>query len=386
MSCHDARELFSALLDEALGADERPALDAHLAGCAECRRELERFRGAVALVRGLEPARAPAGFVDRVLAAARPLPWWRRLARALVFPLPVKLPLEAAAIVLVGVIVGLVYRQTPELRQAVRVDEVTAPRAIEPRPAAPAPPAPAPAREPADARRDADAARARQEAAAAKAPATAPPPAVQSYAAPATPPAPAEPRAGDAPAPVAPPAVQAPRSAVMAKRAPAESEAKLGDKGDTREKPDTGVKQEERVVGGAVAETDEAGRRVESPMKSEGPTKREAGAERYRVQRAPAQAESRARVEPAAPPYVSGRLVAADRDAAERALVELVERAGGARLSRRADAEGVVLEVVLPRAAWPALARELRRLGRWEPTREPAALPDPVRVAVHIVG
>jgi len=51
-----------------------------------------------------------------------------------------------------------------------------------------------------------------------------------------------------------------------------------------------------------------------------------------------------------------------------------------------ADAEGVVLEVVLPRAAWPALARELRRLGRWEPTREPAALPDPVRVAVHIVG
>ena len=370
MSCHDARELFSALLDEALGADERPALDAHLAGCAECRRELERFRGAVALVRGLEPARAPAGFVDRVLAAARPLPWWRRLARALVFPLPVKLPLEAAAIVLVGVIVGLVYRQAPELRQAVRVDEVTAPRVVE-------------QREPADARRDADAARARQEAAGAKA---APPPAVQSYAAPATPPAPAEPPAPGARAPAGPPAVQAPRSAVMAKRAPAESEAKLGDKGDTREKPDTGVKQEERVVGGAVAETDEAGRRVESPMKSEGPTKREAGAERYRVQRAPAQAESRARVEPAAPPYVSGRLVAADRDAAERALVELVERAGGARLSRRADAEGVVLEVVLPRAAWPALARELRRLGRWEPTREPAALPDPVRVAVHIVG
>jgi len=43
MTCHDARELFSALLDEALAADERRALDAHLAGCAECRRELERF-------------------------------------------------------------------------------------------------------------------------------------------------------------------------------------------------------------------------------------------------------------------------------------------------------------------------------------------------------
>src|SRR3990170_929312 len=118
---------------------ERRALDAHLAGCAECRRERERFHGTVALVRGLEPARAPAGFVDRVLAAARPLPRWRRFARALVFPLPVKLPLEAAAIVLVGVIVGLVYRQTPELRQAARGDEVTAPRVQAEPPAAPAP-------------------------------------------------------------------------------------------------------------------------------------------------------------------------------------------------------------------------------------------------------
>ncbi|MBI4268914.1 MAG: zf-HC2 domain-containing protein [Candidatus Rokubacteria bacterium] len=240
MSCHDARELFSALIDEALTADERRALDGHLAGCGDCRRELERFRGTVALVRGLEPARAPAGFADRVLAAARPTPRWRRLARALVFPLPLKLPLEAAAIVLVGVIVGLVYRQTPEVRQA----------------------------------------------------------------------------------------------------AP---EATLRDKGDTKD---------ERAVGRAAVESDEAGRRVE----------------------------------PAAPPAISGRLVADDRDASERAILALVERAGGASLLRRTDPEGVVLEVVIPRAAWPELARELGRLGRWQPTREPAAMPDPVRVAVHIVG
>jgi len=79
MTCHDAREQLSALIDDALGAEERSAVEAHLATCAECRRELQRLRGTVALLRAIEPVRAPAGFVDRVLGAARPVPWPRRL-------------------------------------------------------------------------------------------------------------------------------------------------------------------------------------------------------------------------------------------------------------------------------------------------------------------
>jgi anti-sigma factor RsiW len=40
MTCHDARDQFSALTDEALAPAERAALDVHLATCADCRREL----------------------------------------------------------------------------------------------------------------------------------------------------------------------------------------------------------------------------------------------------------------------------------------------------------------------------------------------------------
>jgi hypothetical protein len=126
MNCHDARELFSALVDDALDPTERSTLDAHLAGCAECRRELERFRATVALLRAVEPARAPAGFVDRVLEAARPAPLHHRLLRALFLPWPVKLPLEAAAIVLVGVMAVMLFRETPEPPRAAR-DEPAAP-------------------------------------------------------------------------------------------------------------------------------------------------------------------------------------------------------------------------------------------------------------------
>jgi anti-sigma factor RsiW len=72
VTCDGARDLFSALVDDALSAEERRDLDAHLAGCADCRRELQAFRGTVALVRSAGPVRAPMGFVDRVLPGPGP--------------------------------------------------------------------------------------------------------------------------------------------------------------------------------------------------------------------------------------------------------------------------------------------------------------------------
>jgi anti-sigma factor RsiW len=93
MNCADAREWFSAYLDEALDAGERNEIEGHLAGCGECRRELERFRQTLALLHRVERPRAPVGFVDRVLAAAAPVPWYGRALRGLFFPLRVKLPL-----------------------------------------------------------------------------------------------------------------------------------------------------------------------------------------------------------------------------------------------------------------------------------------------------
>ncbi|MBI2466970.1 MAG: zf-HC2 domain-containing protein [Candidatus Rokubacteria bacterium] len=51
MTCHDAREQFSAWVDEALGAEARAGLEAHLAGCAD-----------------------PAGGASRALAPAPPRP------------------------------------------------------------------------------------------------------------------------------------------------------------------------------------------------------------------------------------------------------------------------------------------------------------------------
>jgi anti-sigma factor RsiW len=72
MTCAENREQHSALLDGELPAVARARVEAHLAGCAECSAELARLTRMLGMLHTLPAERAPVGFVDRVLAAARP--------------------------------------------------------------------------------------------------------------------------------------------------------------------------------------------------------------------------------------------------------------------------------------------------------------------------
>ncbi|HEX3177529.1 MAG TPA: anti-sigma factor [Methylomirabilota bacterium] len=142
MTCHDAREQFSALIDEILSREARADVYAHLATCPECRRELTALERTVALVRGATPMHAPASFVDAVMAATRP-PWYVRAARAALLPWPVKLPLEAAAVLLVAGLAMLMFRGTADQQRAIH--EGAPPAVLADRPPTPEPEPPAPA-------------------------------------------------------------------------------------------------------------------------------------------------------------------------------------------------------------------------------------------------
>src|SRR5207247_8669131 len=111
-----------ALVAAAVGPDERGPREAQGPTGGACGRELGLLRNTVALLHSVNPVRAPAGFADRVLAAARPAPWYRRLQRALSLPWSVKLPLAAAAALLVGVAVAHLLEMAPELQRAARVE------------------------------------------------------------------------------------------------------------------------------------------------------------------------------------------------------------------------------------------------------------------------
>ena len=137
MSCAENRLRHSALLDGELAPTERAQVEAHLATCAECTAELAALARTLGMLHALPAVRAPLGFVDRVLESTRPMPWHRRLGRRLFQPLRVKLPLEAAAVMLVAFGAVYVFQNTPELQQAAR-QEQSAPVPVAP-PATPAP-------------------------------------------------------------------------------------------------------------------------------------------------------------------------------------------------------------------------------------------------------
>jgi hypothetical protein len=331
VTCHDVREWFSARVDEALSADERARLDAHLATCAECEREWARFERTIGLLRAVEPARAPAGFVDRVLAA-RPRPWYRRLARGLLVPWPVKLPLEIATVVLVGGLAIMLLQRSPELRLVAPAPSPTVAPSTEPErerfarsvpeqdrsgatPPTPARTLPPPASSPAEARKESTAMRD-----AAPAAATQPLPATEGPEG-------------------SPPDVSASRD----KSAPAPPKGERKDAGESRA-PDVATPRAAERQNTGLARQDAAPPATPPPS----PALRKSA----EVQRLSAIGAD-----------VHARLAIADRAAAERAVRDLLGRSGGQVVSRADEGPATVLTLTLPATSWDDVRRGLQTLG-----------------------
>lgn len=358
MTCDETRELLSPYLDEALAPDERSLVDAHLEGCADCRRELEALRGTVALLHRVEPARAPVGFVDRVVAAAQPRPWYRRAADAVLLPMSVKLPLEAAAVVMVGLLAVYLFERSPELQRAAReVDrgrEAAAPAPAKEKPTellgdkapAAAPSTPAPVEEPGrapGARDRADASRSQDANPLPAVPAPSPsrPPGSPPVS---PPPAVSSPSAGSPPPPAAAPAQEA--KPLSKTEAPSEN-----------------------VAGSARPEAESRQRTLETAEDSA----RAAGAS--------AKLGARKAVPPA---DVVARVAVKDRDAAERELTALIERLGGGVTQRRREDEATVVEAVIPQPRYAEFSESLKRIGSWRVEAERPDLPAQIRVVLRL--
>ena len=119
MNCHDATTRFSDLRDGRLSGVESAELEGHLTICPACRTEWAHFQETIEALRGMTPVAPSPGFAARVRAQIEAPPWHRRLARWLFIPWQVKVPLEAAALVLAAVGTVFIYQRTPETRQVV---------------------------------------------------------------------------------------------------------------------------------------------------------------------------------------------------------------------------------------------------------------------------
>jgi hypothetical protein len=408
MTCHDAREWLSDLLDDALETEARAQVDAHLAECADCRRELDRLRATVSLLCAIERPQAPAGFVDRVLEAARPAPWHQRVRDWLAAVRLLRFPVEAAAVVLVASLAVYVFQGTPALRQAARPESpqrsvsdgfvstearTAAPdagpdaageqteRAAEGQseslrlpPAVPPTPQPTPPQAAPELSRKQKALVTVEERAASPLNSAR----VSSDSAPREP-APSEPAPSSGPAgPSVPPgAAPAPGAAFSSSaegrlQSPGKDNASGG--GDTAERQ---TSQSPLLTSEPVPPPELRDRmaREKDQQRSERPAP-------LPIPTARLPAPSAMRIVSSA--RVVGRLTVKDRQAADRELAELLSRVGGAETGRHAEASGDTLGLVVPRAAYPAFTQGLARIGAWLPETEPPNLPDRVPVILRI--
>lgn len=77
-ACGPFRGLLSAHLDGALDPRDQARLEAHLAGCPACRKDLEDLRRTVEGIRALEPVEPPPWLAERILERVRHQPAPRR--------------------------------------------------------------------------------------------------------------------------------------------------------------------------------------------------------------------------------------------------------------------------------------------------------------------
>jgi hypothetical protein len=329
MTCDETRELLSALLDEALDSGERARVEAHLAGCSDCRRELDGLRATTALLSRVERARAPMGFVDRVMTRVPPGPWYRRLGRALFVPLSIKLPIEAGTVVVVVMLGVYLLQTTPELRDAARRE---------------APPASSP-------------------------PAT-------------------EELAPSAPLPTPPPARDREAESTFKRQYLAAPQPSSGDQNQQAAKDEA----EKNVAGPGPPLTQEAAKAA-AAARSQMSRATEARdlAERADTDRKGARSAApaapsilSAKQQAAEPPVVSGALTVTDRQRAEQSLAELIRKTGARETARREESGAVVVEVAVPEPEYAAFTRELAALGSLRLEGQPTEIPPLVRLHVRI--
>lgn len=120
MRCEHIQDRLSAFLEDELDSGERGLVEAHLAQCLRCRQELALLRRTVSTLQSLEEIDVSPRLMAGIQAGirARQRSRWRDLASWLFFPIHIKVPLEALALVLITFGAVSLYRSAPELAQA----------------------------------------------------------------------------------------------------------------------------------------------------------------------------------------------------------------------------------------------------------------------------
>jgi hypothetical protein len=114
----EVRQRLSAYLDGEVSEEERLLIEEHLGSCTECDSALKELTRTIRHVKDIEEVEPPPWMTRQIMARVKEEAGLKRgIFRRLFFPLHIKLPIEAVALVLVCLSAYLVYRTAePQVR------------------------------------------------------------------------------------------------------------------------------------------------------------------------------------------------------------------------------------------------------------------------------
>jgi len=104
MECGEVQKRLSAYIEGSTSPAEEVLIEEHLKPCQKCRQSLADLKRAIEHVQGLPEVEPPAWLAQRVMASVRSEAEARKgILRVLFYPIRIKLPLEAAAVIAIAV-------------------------------------------------------------------------------------------------------------------------------------------------------------------------------------------------------------------------------------------------------------------------------------------
>jgi hypothetical protein len=118
MNCDEIQTRLSEYVEKSLDVISAKGIELHLLSCSRCRVEAESLAECMQQVASLPMVDPPLGFIQRVMAHVRDIDKTPTLWERLFFPLRVKIPLQATAVVLVGALaIVLSHKEESSNRQ-----------------------------------------------------------------------------------------------------------------------------------------------------------------------------------------------------------------------------------------------------------------------------
>ncbi|PKL40888.1 MAG: hypothetical protein CVV44_04580 [Spirochaetae bacterium HGW-Spirochaetae-1] len=112
MNCNDIKNLLPEYIADEINGEVKQSIDRHLKSCASCRKEHESLRTYFSLTSSLEKKKAPANFLTELhtVIKKKEKKSLKHLAALLFLPIKIKLPLEAAGVLAVSLIIVFFFK------------------------------------------------------------------------------------------------------------------------------------------------------------------------------------------------------------------------------------------------------------------------------------